>query len=1399
MGGIIKKALEKGWEFMKKTLRIVVFCLVAVFALTACSTVKNDGQLYINNKLISFDCAGGQIPQSELTRAISESKNDQVTLPVAERSGYIFAGWVETSLEGTESNPIFSVVRKEVKEPKLYTAKWTLQEYNVNFVSRLVFGTAGGDVNDLPKFQSSTYTVETEIKIDQLQDLAGYEFIGWIEDGEGEGSAEKVISRDKGTVTGDKTVVALFRPNTYSISVDLDGGTLDSKVASTYVFKSAENIGIDNLVKEGYEFAGWLCEDGAVEVKDGSVVVNTAFGGDIALKASWKPVEYKVSITSKLLEGAGGDVNDLPKYADTSYTVETEIDLPALDSVLGYDFVGWIEEGDAESSAVKTVKLAKGSILGDKKLIALFKPGSYKISVDLDGGKVEVAAKKSYVYKSEEVIEIANPVKTGYEFTGWAFEDGAAEVKEGSVVINTAFGGNIALKAQWKVIEYPITYNEEGLIVDDLYVPSEDPEEVEEPAAEPEEIPTNPDYYNVTEGVSFIKPSREGFTFLGWVEKPEDFNDADIATLTATTVLAVTDPNYSIAVGTTGNKDLVAVWGRRVYIVSYNLKGGNLENSNPTQFLYEQDAFALNAPTREFYVFKGWKDSRSGKIYTSEFGDTAIDRNVTLVAQWEPVEYTISYDLDGGKFEGSYPVSYNYETKTFTIPTPVRNGYTFTGWAVSEEVSYDPVLFTLTFNIEGVDFTIKVFGSKTEWVFPVGTDENLMQGIAQYLGKEFPEAETTVNENIITLDVSSGDASILEGLIKNVANEAGFVLEYQKTQIADVGYDEITIYQGSSGNKAYKATWDINVYSIEYAEDEEYGPRIEPVVEVYEYPTKYTAEEIVEIKNPEKFGYDFMGWVLEDQEYTEAKTDLVLDKGSVGDRVYVPLFQLHNYNVVLELDGGSVEAPSTFTIEDENFTIGKAARDNYIFKGWLCEDGSIKTVVSVECAKGEDVVLKAIWEPIVYKISYELNDGTFEVGSADNVTSYSAGTEPFTLVNPIKESYEFAGWIIKGNEKKEYPVVDYTFDTSKGGSVTLVATWKEKEYKISYTLSGGSFEYADSNPSTFTNFEEDIELEAPTRAGYTFLGWVEVGKEKNRPVVDYVIKASELRSDVALKAMWKATSYTISYDLNGGYFSRGTAINATSYTIEDRAFVLANPVKEGYTFQGWVRTAYSSTDIPTLVLRVDTSKGGNLSYQALWKANSYTITYNLDGGSYQYGNSNPTTYTADSSFTLANPHKDGYTFLGWIKGGDSLERVQDSMTVSRGTTGNLTFYAIYEQTLVAVGEATKLQTQIIELGKNDIPRPDWVIKAPEESKYHYEKAYASGGDLITNLENASAKCREYLAAYLATEVSSVSKTVNGMTYNTQSTEVNTTVTKSEMVEYWEDANGGVWVLMRISK
>ncbi len=1015
------------------------------------------------------------------------------------------------------------------------------------------------------------------------------------------------------------------------------------------------------------------------------------------------------------------------------------------------------------------------------------------ITFNLAGGQfVEGELERAIGESKDDTITLPKAQREGYEFQGWVKPgDKTSDKLPVAQLVRKDVKDPITFTAKWNIIEYDITYNLDGIIGDKVVeeLPQEPVVEVT-PVVEEKK---NAEKYTIVDEVTFVAPQREGFTFLGWTEAKDTPEESNV---TADEAESLADSNYTIKRGSTGEKDLVAVWKRNTYTVTYDLNGGKLDEGNSESFTYGLEGFELNAPHRDYFVFAGWRDSASGVLYTNKFTGTTGTSDVTLTAEWTPDVFNITYDLDGGELPEDAPMSYTYETATFKLPTPVKDGYRFIGWTTEEVVDIEPVLFAMTFSIEGVDITIKVYSNKSEWVLPLDLSQELKGTVREYLAREFPQAVITINGNIITLDYSVGDSTILENIVKNIAKDAGFVYEYQKTKVEEVGYETVTIYQGSHGDRSYKANWVILSYSITYGSDEEYAPRIAEVIPTN--PTRYTVEDVITINNMEKFGYDFMGWVLEDEEYTEAKIDLTLDEGSTGDRVYIPLFKLHNYSINLTLDGGVVDVPATFTIEDEDITIPEAKRDNYIFLGWLNEDGVVKKEVKVECKKGMDVNLVALWQPIEYKIEYDLNGGKLPIGSADNIEKYNVETEPFVLVNPEKDTYEFAGWVVKEKEGREWAQVDYTFDTTKGGNVSLKATWTEKKYNIIYDLNGGEFEYADSNKTYFTNFMDEFTIVSPLRNGWTFLGWVEEGNDNNKPVIDYVIKTKELRSDVSLKALWSKSAYSITYNLNGGNYSRGSVLNPESYSLVDKAFILTNPVRDGFEFLGWVRSEYSSTDKPSKVYRVDTSKGGDLSFDALWSADSYTLSYVLDGGDYLYGNSNPETYTTESEITLANPHKDGYTFLGWIRSGDPLETVNSLVTITPGTSGNLTFYAVYDQTLVALGETTKRQKEVIELGKNNIPRPDWVIEAPKDSDYHYERAYSSGSDVITNMENAAQKCREYIAQYITTDVSNVVKNVNGVRYNTSTVEVKTVITNSELVEYWEDAQGGVWVLMRIA-
>lgn len=151
----------------------------------------------------------------------------------------------------------------------------------------------------------------------------------------------------------------------------------------------------------------------------------------------------------------------------------------------------------------------------------------------------------------------------------------------------------------------------------------------------------------------------------------------------------------------------------------------------------------------------------------------------------------------------------------------------------------------------------------------------------------------------------------------------------------------------------------------------------------------------------------------------------------------------------------------------------------------------------------------------------------------------------------------------------------------------------------------------------------------------------------------------------------------IHYDLDGGEADNPETIFA------GQSFILSNPVKEGYLFIGWIG---SNGDEPEVDLEVIYS-GEDLSYTAIWmkedvSGNDFTvcagtgitsnITYNLDGGQA----SNPSTIEEGVPFTLVNPTKNGYRFVGWTGSNGDVPQLDVEVIY----TGNdLTYTANWEQ------------------------------------------------------------------------------------------------------------------------
>lgn len=179
---------------------------------------------------------------------------------------------------------------------------------------------------------------------------------------------------------------------------------------------------------------------------------------------------------------------------------------------------------------------------------------------------------------------------------------------------------------------------------------------------------------------------------------------------------------------------------------------------------------------------------------------------------------------------------------------------------------------------------------------------------------------------------------------------------------------------------------------------------------------------------------------------------------------------------------------------------------------------------------------------------------------------------------------------------------------------------------------------------------------------------VDLVEGKNTIVI--TVTAGEMSKAYTIKITKEEAPAGFTVTLNGNGGSAGT--NLTSYDSGTGAILPTDWTRAGYSFAGW----YDNENCTgTEVKEISATATGDKEYWAKWTPISYTISYNLDGGTVT---GNPTEYTIESSaITLINPTKAGYSFDGW-SGTDLTGSNNMSVTIASGSTGHRTYTAHWD-------------------------------------------------------------------------------------------------------------------------
>ena len=456
----------------------------------------------------------------------------------------------------------------------------------------------------------------------------------------------------------------------------------------------------------------------------------------------------------------------------------------------------------------------------------------------------------------------------------------------------------------------------------------------------------------------------------------------------------------------------------------------------------------------------------------------------------------------------------------------------------------------------------------------------------------------------------------------------------------------IEIPQGSTGDRTYTANWQVIEYTIiTLLEGGNAGSS-----EVY----FYTVEQTVTLPTPTRTGYTFLGWTGEG--ITTPQPNVTIPKGSTGDKTYIENWELTEYNIAMDLNGGSGQEKVVYTMTDEDFELPTPTRNGYEFVGWTGEGITTpQTQVIIPTGSTGNKAYTANWKVIEYTITLDTNGGPVV-----SPIKYTV-EDSFTLPYPLRPGYEFVGWTLDGSGMLPFtPLIIYPGTT---GDLRYKAEWRLAEYTITMDLDGGSGQ----EKVVYTITDEDFELPTPTRNGYEFVGWT--GERITTPQTRVKIPKGST-GNKAYTANWKVIRYTITLVTNGG-----AVIASIRYTVEDSVTLPIPPDRPGYEFSGW--TLDGSGQFPSTPMIIPKGSTGDRIYKAEWRVATYTITYVSHGKAYNW-----VQYTINNQVYFGTPEEDpsyylpGYTFVGWKI--DGVEGTPLSYMLPKGSYGNRTATMLWE-------------------------------------------------------------------------------------------------------------------------
>ncbi|MBQ4031270.1 MAG: InlB B-repeat-containing protein, partial [Bacilli bacterium] len=666
------------------------------------------------------------------------------------------------------------------------------------------------------------------------------------------------------------------------------------------------------------------------------------------------------------------------------------------------------------------------------------------------------------------------------------------------------------------------------------------------------------------------------------------------------------------------------------------------------------------------YRIDGWFNVENTNDFSEEenvkfdFGQ-AVESNLNLIIRLVPLNYTITYDFNGGILDNGanqYPANtVNCDVTDQLVgncttyqEVPHKDGYIFKGWSVGESGKTDQVLVNANESL--VDFLVPdVNGNNSVTLYACWEAQNytikyMLNGGTVLTG----QLEGLYNvENHIDLTNSS-----------NKPTRAGYTFAGWCATDSQDCTNFVTTTSGYHSTLTLYAKWNPISITVKYINGASSSTRA----------CNY-GDCTVNYNNPTKAGYDFLYWEGSDGNIYRKNDPIHTTNSSI---TLTAKFNEGNYYEI-EYNLGDDEAfdaqPITmyqYNAEGTDINLPTPIKKGFNFSKWSIVNTSTgsgtinvdNNTLSVRTAG--KIVLEPTYEEKSYSVYYKYyHNGTMTEPIEIDECNYLNCSAP-----SISEQYN--GLSIKnwnGTDGRTYAQGSRIMEPVDGLVLTAV-------YGVE---SGHSIKFYDGNQQYsgyITTFSSDyaFHLPVPTKTGYRFEGWKTKGQTANTPNYGTFINVNTVNDDLELEAIWTPIKVTVRYDLNYAGAQNNNHTEECNLYDTNCLITYVPDAREGYEFLGW-----SLTNSTSQLLGVNSDLLGLFSnpttvmLHAIWKTLDYPVIYDLDGGHFDEDELNSITYFVNldnPDIHMKKPFKEGYTFKAWVPTNAVVDGNEDATISSAG-------------------------------------------------------------------------------------------------------------------------------------